>query len=189
MKRVFFGALLVFGFLAGSCWGADFSFLLNDNSAQANLDISLDKNEYGSSFGGIRVLYNDKKETLLGSLSGGVSGEPGDIPGLKLGVEILGNLGTSKENNDLLSLGLGLLASYQPPQLQGFGTYVRGQWTPELLSFLDCEGMVEGAFGVSYMVMPKATLKVEYQVIEADFKDAKNQDIDESLRVGVVFHF
>ena len=189
MKRVFWSAVLFLTLLAGPCWGADFSLVLNNDSAQGALNIDLDKNEYGSSFVGFRLLYNDDKETLLGSVSGGVTGEPGNIPGVKVGAQLLANLGSSRNDRNLLTVGLGLLASYQPPQFQGLGVYTRAQYAPELLCFLDSEGMVELAVGLSYMVTPKATVSLEYQNTEVDFKDVGDQDIDNSLRVGVVFHF
>ena len=188
MKPVLW-TILFFGFLTNSCWGADFSFLLNDVSMQARLNYVFDQNDYGDSFAGLRVLYNDDKDTLLGTVSGGVNGEPGDIPGLKIGAEILGNLGSNDDDRSLLTLGLGLLASYQPAQLQGLGFYGRAQYAPRFLCFLDSEGMYESAIGVSYAVTPKAALSLEYQNTNVDFDNVGSTDIDNSLRVGILFHF
>jgi YfaZ precursor len=189
MKSIVCCSVLLLGLLAGSCWGADFSLLLNNDSVQGNLNIDLDKNDYGASFAGLRLLYNDDNDTLLGSVSGGVSGEPGNIPGVKVGAQVLANLGNSNNDRDLLVIGLGLLASYQPPQLQGLGVYARAQYAPELLCFLDSEGLYELAIGLSYTVTPKATLSLEYQNTDVDFKNAGHQNIDDSLRLGVIFHF
>lgn len=189
MKRMLFLTLLIGLLLAGSCWAADFSLLLNDKSVQGRLNYAFDRNEYGESFADFRLLYNDDKETLLGTVAGGVQGEPGNIPGLKFGAELLGNFGTSENNQDLISLGLGLRLSYQPPQLQGVGAYVRAQYSPELLSLLDSDGMFEHALGLSYMITPRAGLMVEYQRVRVDFGQYGKTSIDEELRGGVLLNF
>lgn len=189
MKSFFWWCLLFCCLLAGPCWAADFSVLLNNDSVQGRLNFELDHNEYGASFAGLRLLYNDDKETLLGTVSGGVSGAPGNIPGLTIGAEVLANAGSTANDRKLLAFGLGLLANYQPPRLQGIGFYARAQYAPKLLCFLDSERLFEQAVGLSYMVTPKATIALEYQNNEVDFDDSGNRHIDDSLRAGIVFHF
>jgi len=189
MKSIFWSSVLVFSLLAAPCWGADFSLLLNNDSAQGTFSVDLDKSDYGATFAGLRLLYNGDQETWLGSVAGGVTGEPGNIPGVKVGVELLGNMGVTKNDHDLLVIGLGALVSYQPPQFQGAGVYTRLQYAPELLCFLDSEGMTEFAIGLSYAVTPKATISLEYQNVDVDFKNVDGKDIDNSVRAGIVFHF
>lgn len=188
MIKILLATSVTVFFLTGSAWSADFSLLLNDDSAQAVLSSAFDKNEFGDSTVGGRLLYNDDKDSLFGSVGVGVSGEPGNLDGLKVGAQVLGNLGRS-DRNDLLTFGLGLLASYQPPQLQGLGAYGRVQYSPELLSFLDSERLWEAAVGLNYMFTPKATLLLEYQNVEVDFDALGSQDIDESIRIGIQFFF
>ena len=186
--RVLVSAIVAILLLSGNCWSADFSLLLNDDSVQAVLSTAFDKNEFGESIVGGRLLYNDDKDSLLGSVSAGVSGEPGNLDGLKVGAEVRGNLGRS-DSSDLLTFGLGLLASYQPPQLQGLGAYVRVQYSPELLSFLDSERLWEAVVGLNYMFTPKANVLLEYQNVEVDFDTIGKRDIDESIRLGIQFFF
>jgi hypothetical protein len=188
MKRVYFSVL--FCLMCGVCpsWGADFSFLLNDDSVQAELMVPLDENQYGDSFADLRMLYNDDEDTLLGTVSGGVKGAPGNFPGLQFGAQILGNAGDS-DDESILAVGLGLLAQYQPPQLQGLGAYARAQYAPELLCFLDSEGLTETAIGLSYRILPNATLALEYQNTEIDIEHDDERRIDESVRGGIVFNF
>jgi len=189
MKSAFWSTVLFCCLLAGPCWGADFSLLLNNDSAQGVLNIDLDNNDYGESFAGFRLLYNDDKETLLGTVSGGVSGEPGNIPGVKIGAQVLANLGSSADDRNLLAIGLGLMGSYQPPQLQGIGVYARAQYAPKLLCFIDSEGMLEVAVGLNYTITPKATISLEYQNTKVDFENTGDRDIDNALRAGILFHF
>jgi len=189
MKRIFLGSVLLLGLWAGPGWGADFSLVLNDVSAQGRLNYVFDKNDYGDSFASLRVLYNDDKDTLLGTVSGGVIGEPGNIPGLKIGAEILGNLGSNDHDRSLMTVGLGLLVNYQPAQLQGLGFFGRAQYAPKLLCFLDSEGMFEASIGASYMVTPKATILLEYQNTDVHFENVGSTDIDNSVRAGILFHF
>ncbi len=188
MIKVLFSTIAAVFFLAGTVWSTDFSLLLNDDSIQGTLSSAFDKNEFGDSVIAGRLLYSEDRDSLFGSVGIGVSGEPGNLDGLKVGAQMLGNLGRT-DSNDLLTFGLGLLVSYQPPQLQGLGTYGRVQYSPELLSFLDSERLLETAVGLSYMFTPKATLLLEYQNVEVDFDALGTRNIDESVRLGIQFFF
>ena len=188
MKRVLGTTVLLCLLLAGSCWAADFSLLLNDFSAQGRFNIALDKNDFGESYTEMRLLYNDHKDTQFGTIAGGVSGEPGDIPGVKFGAEVLANLGSSNDKN-LMAIGLGLKVNYLPPPVPGLAVYGRLQYAPELLSFLNCKNLFEPAVGVSYMITPKAAISVEYQNIRADIKHTGHRNIDNAVRAGILFHF
>lgn len=188
MLKILISALVAVSLLVGNCWSADFSLLINDDSVQGLLNTAIDKNEFGESLLAGRLLYNEDRDTLLGSIGLGVSGEPGNLDGLKVGAQIIGNLGRS-DNRELLTFGLGLQGSYQPPQLQGLGVYGRGQYAPKLLSFLDSERLWEGAVGLSYMFTPKATVLLEYQKVKVDFEKIGNRSIDESVRLGIQFFF
>lgn len=189
MKRVFYGTVLFSFLLTGSGLGADFSVLLNDDSVQGRFDFAFDQKQYGESIAGLRLLYNDDKETWLGTVSGGVRGQLGAVPGADVGARVLVNGGSSFNDRDLLAIGLGLQASYQPPPLRGAGIYARAQYAPELLSFLDSEDLFEWAIGLDYMITPKATITLEYQKVEVDFENTGERDIDDSVRAGIIFHF
>ncbi len=192
MGKSLVAALAALFFLTGSCWAADFSLVLNDSSVQGALGFTLDQNDYGESQIGGRVLYNDDRETLLGSLGAGVSGSPGNIPGVKLGASILANLGRTDGvlgSQNIIAFGLGLQASYQPPQLEGLGIYGRAQYAPKILSFSDSERLWEGALGASYMITPKAAIMLEYQKVNVELKKYGRTAIDDSVRAGVQFYF
>lgn len=188
MLKIVLAALAAVLFFAGSCWSADFSLVINDDSVQGVFGSAFNKNEFGESIVAGRLLYNDDKDTLLGSVGAGVIGEPGNVDGLKAGAQVIGNFGSSN-NRDLLTFGLGVLVSYQPPQLQGLGTYGRLQYAPKLLSFLDSERMWEAAVGLSFMFTPKAIALLEYQNVEVDFEKTGKRTIDDSVRIGIKFFF
>lgn len=188
MFRAFIFSTVLFSLTAVNAWSTDFSLLLNDESAQAVVSQPLVSNEFGETAFKGRLLYGDDKDTLLGSAAVGVRGEPNYIDGLKIGADIIGNWGRS-DKKDVLNVGLGILANYQPLQLQGLGAYGRIHYSPKLLSFLDSEWMLETAVGVYYTFTPLASFVIEYQNIEVDFDKKNTTRIDDSVRLGLQFYF
>jgi hypothetical protein len=188
MFRVFSSAILLFFLIVINSWSADFSLLLDYQSVQAVVSQTIDNNGLGETLLNGRLLYGDDKDTLLGSAAVGVRGEPDYIDGLKLGAEIIGNWGRSNKQ-DILNVGLGASANYQPLQFHGLGVYGRIHYSPELLSFLDSEWMLETALGVFYTFTPLASFVVEYQNIEVDFDKKGSRRIDDSVRFGLQFYF
>ena len=186
--RVLFAVLVSTLLLAVNCQATDFSIVLNDDSVQGVLGIAFNENEVGESLFEGRILYDDDRDSLLGSAAVGVRGTPGNVPGLQLGAKVIGNVGRL-DKLDVVTIGLGLDASYQPPQLQGFGAHGRFQYSPQLLSFSDSEGFRELAFGCFYSFTPRASLLVEYQNTEADFDTYGDRRLDDSIRAGLLFHF
>ena len=67
-------------------WSSSFDLSFNDTSAQAQLAFPLRSDDYGTMQLEGRALYNDQEDTRLGSAGLVFVGEPGNIPGLSLGV-------------------------------------------------------------------------------------------------------
>jgi hypothetical protein len=88
---------------------------VNDFSVQLQLANPLYADDYGTvQFRG-RLLYNNKEETRLASAGLMFVGEPGNVPGLDLGIGAQLYGGRTDEGQDLLALGLGGLLTYAPP--------------------------------------------------------------------------
>jgi hypothetical protein len=162
---------------------------VNDFSVQLQLANPLYADDYGTvQFRG-RLLYNNKEETRLASAGLMFVGEPGNVPGLDLGIGAQLYGGRTDEGQDLLALGLGGLLTYAPPVLGGVGVSGKLFYAPQILSGLDTDRVLETGVRVSYAVTPKVRLYAEYQNLRSDFEKRGNWTIDEGVRVGFAASF
>jgi hypothetical protein len=171
---------------AASAGAASLDMSLNDDSLQAQVFIPVTEDAYGTTLLGVRGLYNDDHDTKL--LSGEVDflGKPGDIPGLTAGVGaiIWGGEAYSHPSEDILSVGIGVRVGFAPPQLMGVGIDGKFFYGPKILTGGDADRVFESGLRVSYAVIPKARVFVEYQQIHVDFENRHDNDIDDDLRLG-----
>lgn len=162
---------------------------LNDNSVQAEFSTPLHTDRYGTSLLDARLLYNDHKDTTLGSAGFDFIGSPGNVPGLDLGVGARIYGGQAAHSQNILSLGVGGNVSYAPPVLGGVGVSGKLYYVPHILSVLDADRMLETGVRVSYALTPKVKVYVGYQYIHADFDKAASHALDDSVRVGFKAYF
>ncbi|MCF6180250.1 MAG: hypothetical protein L3J63_12810 [Geopsychrobacter sp.] len=182
-------SLLMFFLLAVPCWAGNFSFDFNDHSTQFGFVQKLQSQPYGDTLGKVRYLYNEDTDTNLGGVSAGVLGAPGNIDGLKLGIELALNGGNAVNDQKVLAFGLGLLTQYAPPVLAGFGVDAHLVYSPEIFTFLDSEDYFEWGFGANYQVLPNAKITLAFQNIQVQLKNFGNQSLDETVRFGINFSF
>lgn len=164
----------------------------NDESAQAGGDMTLSQDDYGSAAFNGRFLYNDDRDVKLGSAGLKFVGEPGNVPGLELGVGIQAYVGEAGEVNDwdIGAVGVGALFGFAPPALGGIGFEGRLYYAPKIFSFLDTDGLTEAAFNVGYAITPHIRLLAEYQNIRAKVEDVSGRHrVDEEIRLGFAAKF
>lgn len=162
---------------------------INDFSLQLQLIEPLRADDYGTAQVEGRLLYNDKEDTRLASVGLMFTGEPGNVPGLELGVggHIYG--GRTDEKQDLLALALGGLVTYAPPVLGGVGIGGKLFYAPQILSGLDADRLLETGVRLSYAATPMVRLYAEYQNLRTDFEKRGNWSIDEGVRLGFAASF
>lgn len=188
MIRSMLACLLTLLAVSGAQAGS-FELGLNNSSVQLRLGLPLRSDELGRTLLQARALYNDREETTLGSLGLEFAGEPGNLPGLEVGVEATGYTGRADRGLDSTNLALGVRAAYAPPALGGIGVAGRVAFAPEVLSFADSEGLLETSGGISYAITPKARVLVEYQNIRSEFEGRGTWTIDDAVRVGFQTRF
>ena len=172
---------------AASVGATSLDLSLNDDSLQAQVFLPVTEDAYGTTLIGLRGLYNNDHETKL--LSGEVDflGKPGDLPGLTAGVGMIvwgGEADSGPHREDILSVGIGAKVGFAPPQLMGIGIDGKFFYGPKILTGGDSERVYESGLRVSYAVIPKARVFVEYQKIHVDFNNRPDGDIDDDLRIG-----
>jgi hypothetical protein len=165
-------------------WSSSFDLSFNDTSAQAQIVFPLRSDDYGTMQFEGRALYNDREETRLGSAGVAFVGEPGNVPGLSLGVGGLLYGGRTDDRQDLLALGVGGRLNFAPPALGGVGVGGKIYYAPRIFTGLDAERLLETGVRLAYAVTPKVRIFAEYQNIRSDFEDRGNWTIDEEVRVG-----
>ena len=183
------GSVLFLFFLCSPLYATSLDLFFNDTSAQVGFRSPIAQDDYGRSEFNTRFLYNDDEETALGSVGFDFVGEPGNVPGLDLGVGTKIYGGHTEPSQDLLSLGVGGSVHYSPPALGGFGASALFFYAPSIFSVLDSERIVEGALRLTYAITPRVRLGVEYQRIRSKFEDAGTWTIDEGIRAGFVATF
>lgn len=191
MKRILFFALSC-TLIATAAGATSLEIGLNDFSVQAQYAQTITEDDYGTSQFGARFLYNDNKETTLGSAGFDFLGKPGNVPGLNVGAGALlyaGRNGDGPGENDLVVVGVGARADYHPPMLNGVGFGAKFVFGPHILSFADAERLYEWALRLDYSITPKIRLFAEYQELRTEFENAGTKYIDEGLRAGFEARF
>lgn len=162
---------------------------INDVSVQLQFAQPLRADDYGTVQAEGRLLYNDHEETRLASAGLLFVGEPGNVPGLDLGVGGLLYGGRTDERQDLLALALGGRLTYAPPVLGGVGVGGKLFYAPQILSALDADRLLETGVRLSYAATPKVRLYAEYQNLRSDYEERGNWSIDEGVRIGFAGSF
>ncbi|PKN12763.1 MAG: hypothetical protein CVU69_05215 [Deltaproteobacteria bacterium HGW-Deltaproteobacteria-4] len=171
---------------AVSAGAASLDLSLNDDSVQAQFFLPVTQDAYGTTQVGVRGLYNDDHDTKLVSGEIDFIGKPGDIPGLTAGVGMIvwGGEAGRVVDVDIFSVGIGAKVGFAPPQLMGIGIDGKFFYGPKILSGGDSERVFESGLRLSYAIIPKARLFVEYQKIHVDLDGGGDGDIDDDLRIG-----
>jgi len=183
MKR-WFVLLFLWGMLISSVEAATIELGINDFSVQLHVSQPVLADDYGRVEAEGRFLYNNREETRLGSAGLLFAGEPGNVPGLNLGIggQLYG--GRTDQQQDLLALGVGGRVVYAPPVMGGLGVSGRIYYAPQILAGLDADRLLESAIRLGYSITPKVRLYGEYQNVRSDFKNHGNWTIDEGVRLG-----
>lgn len=181
--------LLILLFLVPSVWAGSFSLDLNDHSTQIGYAQKLDTQNYGDTVARARYLYNDDTNTNLFGINGGVVGAPGNVDGLRIGLDVALNGGQTEGSQKLMAVGLGVNAEYLSPMLRGLGVDTHLVYSPSIFSFMDSEDYLEWGIGASYLVLPNAKVTLAYQKIEVDVTDFGDRDLDDTVRLGIKFDF
>ncbi len=180
--------------LAGPAAASSLDLNFNDYSAQAEFASEIAADQYGRSQWRGRLLYNDKRDTVLGSVGVDFLGSPGNIPGLELGIGAKVNGGktaSGRARQDLLTLAIGGQGIFAPPFWGGFGIAGSLFYSPQIFSLLDAERLLEWDVRLNYAVSPRIGVYAGYQRTRADFDrpTPAKRTIDEGLRLGFRAYF
>ena len=175
---------LVFLFSASVSFAGTFDVGLNDSSVQLRTGIVLTEDDYGKTLFDARVLHNDHEETTLGSAGVDFAGEPGNVPGLLMGLGVKGYYGEADQDRKFSALGIGGLLNYYPPALGGFGLSGRLVYAPEISTAEDADRLFESSVALSYALTAKIRLTCEYQVVRVDWEKGSHWTVDEGFRLG-----
>ncbi len=182
--------ILIFCFSAMTAAADTADIGFNDQSFQFIYERAISADEYGTSLMNGRFLYNDDKDTRLGSFGLDFIGEPGNVPGLSLGAGAKAYAGSTHSDVDFANLAIGVRADYLLPQLQGLGVAGRFFYAPKVFSFRDSERLLEAEARLTYMVLPKVKVYLGYQNTRFDVEDRSGHTTaDDSFRIGFVGSF
>ncbi|PLX97718.1 MAG: hypothetical protein C0623_14815, partial [Desulfuromonas sp.] len=149
MKRIT-GLIVCLMLVPFSAQATKLALDFNNESAEIRLDVPLTADEFGRSVIGGRYLYNEDEDTDMGTAEFKFFGEPGAVPGLEVGAGFIGYVGETQDILDFRNIGIGVMASYAPGQLQGLGFSARVVYSPDIFSWGDSDGLTEFNTRVSY---------------------------------------
>lgn len=188
MRKIFISGILTC-LITFSAQATSLEVTLNDDSVQAQAGLTLNEDSYGTSILTVRGLYDDEESTKLGSAGFDFMGRLGNVPGLEVGVGAQVYSAKTDRSLDLLTLGIGVRATFTPPLLQGFGIKGKAFYAPKILSGLDAERLIETGADVFYAITPKVRVLLGYQLIRASFEKVSTRNIDEGARIGFEARF
>ncbi|KIH77828.1 YfaZ precursor [Geoalkalibacter ferrihydriticus] len=186
--RIFLALALCLTATAAAADSIDIGF--NDDSFQLIYERPLSRDDYGTALASGRFLHNGDEKTTLGSIGADFVGEPGNVPGLELGVGTKFYAGTTDRSTDFINLAIGLRGAFAPPQFWGLGVAGRLYYAPKVFSFRDSERLLESELRLTYAVLPKVKVYVGYQNMRLK-EDRRNENwtIDDAVRIGFVGTF
>lgn len=182
--------ILLLSAVSSISFARSFDINLSADAAQFKYGSNVGATNFGRSEMTIGFLYNedDNYLTELGLL---VIDEAGSkTPGLELGVGPKLWFGGSDESDvDIGGIGLGGQLRYknmnQPRIVYGASLF----YAPSIVSFLDADSILEYDIRVEYELLPTANVYLGFRSIEADIKNRKDVEIDESAILGLRFNF
>jgi len=163
---------------------------LADNAAQFKYNTLVGATNYGRTEVGVGFLYNED-DNILGELGLLVIDEAGSkTPGLEIGVGPKFWYGDAdKPDVQISGIGLGGQLRYKPmssPRVVFGGSLF---YAPSIVAFIDAEEILEYDVRLEYELLPTANIYLGYRNIEADIKNRKKAEIDESVVLGLRFKF
>lgn len=176
---------LFLAFLPGYVLADSLGIGFNDYSAQINYNIPVSEDSTGSAEIDIRGLYNNRDDTLLGSLGFDVYG---NFERLLSGIHFGAGAkvyGGDRDNEDLLSLALGGGMRLAPPAWQGVYFDTSYFFGPRIFSTLDARRLTEFQATLGYEISPNAHVFVGYGNLRTLFKDVGTRSLDEGVRLGI----
>lgn len=132
---------------------------------------------------------DDPKNTMMGNLGFEVSGGAGaGAPGLDLGAGLKAYLGTFADY-DVGAITLGLMARYAPPVAQRFFMSLRGNYSPNVLTFNDGDSFFEFNGRLGYEILPEVEIYAGYRNIEVELDNGAEIKPDDGWHIGFSFVF
>ena len=182
--------ILLLSTLSNATFARSFDINLSSDAAQFKYGSLVGGTNYGRTEMNVGFLYNED-DNYLGEIGLLVIDEAGSkTPGLELGVGPKFWFGGSDEADvDISGIGLGGQLRYKninvPRIVYGASIY----YAPGIVAFMDAEGLLEYDIRVEYELLPTANVYIGFRSIEADIKNRKDVEIDESAIIGLRFKF
>jgi len=180
---------LALSLVASAALAASVGLDFNDDSFEARAGFDVNRDEYGRAILDGRFLFNDDKDSRLGSAGLRVMTSPQALPGLSVGAGFAGYLGRTHHGDDLGNIGVGADIDFAPPALYGGGIGGKFYYAPTIFSFNDSDGLWEFNLRGYYNFSPALQMYVGFQKIRGEFERAPDQNLDSDLRLGLNLSF
>ena len=183
-------AFVLCAVISSSLYARTFDINLSSDAAQFKYASLIGATNYGRTELGFGFLYNED-DTLLGEISLLVIDEAGTkSPGLELGVGPKLYIADPDDPSiDFVAIGLGGQLRYKNLQVPRVVYGASLFYAPSIVSFGDADQMYEFDMSIEYELLPTANIYLGYRSIQADIKNRKDIEVDESAMIGLRFKF
>ncbi|MEM7208742.1 MAG: YfaZ family outer membrane protein [Pseudomonadota bacterium] len=145
---------------------------------------------YGGADVGYGVFFNEEDDYLFNA-NFLVSGKPASQQQpLQFGVGAKGYLGIFDESDfDIGALGIGGQIRYViPSSVAPMAAALEIYYAPDITSFGDATSLTEVALRYEFEIVPSTRAYVGYRLIEVDFDDVDDVEIDDEFHLGIRFN-
>lgn len=168
----------------------DFEAALSSETAQFTFRSDSSLIGWGGSDLGLGFFYNDESDFVFqGSLL--QMRQASEEAPLTFGVGVKVYLGVLDDiDQDVLALGIGGEIRYTIPGTMPMAIYLRGNYAPEITSFLDAEEVVDYEFGFQIEALPQTIAFIGIRHLEFETDDEGDYEADDdNIHLGVRLTF
>jgi len=185
-KRIVFGVLV---FLVSGIASADsLEISLGSQTARFIYRAHFGNEQFAVNQFDLGLLY-DNDDELIEHLGLHVTGPAGsESPGLDVGVGVRA-YAMQANDADAAGVALGGFLDYSPPALDRVDLVLGGYYAPNIVSFMDADGLYEWYTHVGYKILPRASAFLGYRKFNASLGRGQDVKIDGNLHFGLAFAF
>ncbi|MDH3856638.1 MAG: YfaZ family outer membrane protein [Gammaproteobacteria bacterium] len=191
MKLNRFTCLCLLGIVCLSTASAsDFEAALSSETAQFTFRSDSSLIGWGGSDFGLGLFYNEDSDFVAHASLMQMRQASEEAP-LTFGVGVKVYLGVLDDiDQDVLALGIGGEIRYTIPGTMPMAVYLRGNFAPEITSFLDAEEVLDYELGFQIEALPQTIAFVGIRHLEFDTDDDSDYEADDdNLHLGVRLTF
>ena len=180
--------IAIFGFAPSFTHAGWFDINISGSSATAELGAHFGNDPQGRFGLGVRGLYNNDRDTTLGTVIARWDAESDAVPGLSFLIGVEAMAGTEDEL-DVGAAAVAIESDFGPPKWKGAYVGAGLAYAPDIFTWSDTETAYWWSVRAGYRINPKARIYLEYEQLRVDFVDIGRRTLDDGIKGGFGVRF